>query len=77
VTLVTVYCVITAAVAAGVVALRWHYFTDTVAGAATGTGTVLTLALVMDLAPAVVTGTRKLPDELTRPPEPLVPGDSR
>jgi membrane-associated phospholipid phosphatase len=77
VTPVTVYCVITAAVAAGVVALRWHYFTDTVAGAATGTGTVLTLALVTDLACAVVNSTRELPGELTRPPEPAVPGDSR
>jgi membrane-associated phospholipid phosphatase len=39
-------------VAAAVIGLRWHYFTDTVAGAAVGTGTVCVLALVLDL-PAV------------------------
>jgi membrane-associated phospholipid phosphatase len=36
-------------VAAGVIGLRWHYFTDTVAGAAVGTGTVCALALLLDL----------------------------
>jgi membrane-associated phospholipid phosphatase len=41
-----------AAVAAGVIALRWHYFTDTMAGAAVGIGTVCGLALILDL-PAV------------------------
>ena len=30
----------------------WHYFTDTVAGAAVGVGTVCALALVIDLAAA-------------------------
>jgi membrane-associated phospholipid phosphatase len=50
VALVTAYCVITATVATSVIALRWHYFTDTVAGAATGAGTVLVLALLIDLA---------------------------
>ncbi len=39
-------------VAIAVIGLRWHYFTDTVAGAAVGTGTVCGLALVLDL-PAV------------------------
>jgi len=29
--------------------LRWHYFTDTVAGAAVGIGTVCGLALILDL----------------------------
>jgi membrane-associated phospholipid phosphatase len=39
-------------VAVGVIGLRWHYFTDTVAGAALGIGTVCVLALLLDL-PAV------------------------
>ncbi len=41
-----------AAVIVGVIGLRFHYFTDTVAGAALGTGTVCGLALLLDL-PAV------------------------
>lgn len=45
-------CVLGAVVAIGVIGLRWHYFTDTVAGAAVGIGTVCGLALVLDL-PAV------------------------
>jgi membrane-associated phospholipid phosphatase len=49
-TLIMLYCLITAAVAAAVIGLRWHYFTDTVAGAAVGTGTVLALSLLLDLA---------------------------
>lgn len=36
-------------VAAAVIGLRWHYFTDTVAGAAVGIGTVCGLALLLDL----------------------------
>jgi membrane-associated phospholipid phosphatase len=47
-----VACLLGAAVAAGVIALRWHYFTDTVAGAAVAIGTVCGLALILDL-PAV------------------------
>lgn len=39
-------------VAVAVTGLRWHYFTDTAAGAAVGIGTVLALALILDL-PAV------------------------
>jgi undecaprenyl-diphosphatase len=38
-----------AAVAAAMIALGFHYFTDAVAGAAVGTGTVLAIALVLDL----------------------------
>jgi len=38
------------AVAAAMIALGFHYFTDAVAGAAVGTGTVLTAALLLDLA---------------------------
>jgi membrane-associated phospholipid phosphatase len=39
-------------VAIALIGLRWHYFTDTVAGAAVGIGTVCGLALILDL-PAV------------------------
>jgi membrane-associated phospholipid phosphatase len=42
-------CGLGAVVAVGVIGLRWHYFTDTVAGAAVGIGTVCGLALVLDL----------------------------
>lgn len=49
-------------VAAGVIGMRWHYFTDTVAGAAVGAGTVCVLALLLDL-----------PARLTRPAGPSVP----
>jgi membrane-associated phospholipid phosphatase len=41
------------AVVVGVIAVRFHYFTDTVAGAAVGIGTVCGLALVLDLIPPV------------------------
>jgi membrane-associated phospholipid phosphatase len=50
VTLVATACAVAGLVAAGVIGLRWHYFTDTVAGAAVGVGTVLALALLLDLA---------------------------
>jgi membrane-associated phospholipid phosphatase len=40
------------AVVVGVIALRFHYFTDTVAGAAVGIWTVCGLALLLDLIPA-------------------------
>lgn len=43
-------CVIVVVVVVAVIALRWHYFTDTVAGAAVGLGTVCALALILDLA---------------------------
>src|SRR5215468_9695279 len=36
--------------AAAMIALGFHYFTDAIAGAAVGTGTVLAIALVIDLA---------------------------
>jgi membrane-associated phospholipid phosphatase len=42
-------CVLGGVVAIGVIGLRWHYFTDTVAGAAVGIGTVCGLALLLDL----------------------------
>jgi membrane-associated phospholipid phosphatase len=37
-------------VAVGVIGVRWHYFTDTIAGAALGTGTVCGLALALDVS---------------------------
>jgi len=40
---------VAAAVSAAMIALGFHYFTDTVAGAAVGVGTVLATALVIDL----------------------------
>ncbi len=43
-------CVLGVVVAIGVIGLRWHYFTDTVAGAAVGIGTVCGLALLLDLS---------------------------
>jgi membrane-associated phospholipid phosphatase len=36
-------------VAVGVMGLRWHYLTDTIGGAALGTGTACALALLIDL----------------------------
>ena len=41
--------VLAAVVVTAVIGLRWHYFTDTVAGAAVGIGTVCGLALILDL----------------------------
>jgi hypothetical protein len=52
--LVVLTCAVTALVAVGVIGLRWHYFTDTVGGVALGTGTVLTLAFLIDLVPGVM-----------------------
>ena len=45
--LVVAYAVV-AGVAIGLIGLRWHYFTDVVAGAAVGAGTVCALALALD-----------------------------
>lgn len=42
-------CLLGGVVAVGVIGLRWHYFTDTLAGAAVGIGTTCTLALLLDL----------------------------
>jgi len=41
-------CAVGGVVALAVIGLRWHYFTDTVAGAAVGIGTVCGLALILD-----------------------------
>ncbi len=45
-------CALGAVTAMAVIALRWHYFPDTGAGAAVGTGTVCALALILDLPAA-------------------------
>jgi membrane-associated phospholipid phosphatase len=45
-------CAAGVVVAVSLIGLRFHYFTDTVAGAATGIGTVCGLALVLDLPSA-------------------------
>jgi undecaprenyl-diphosphatase len=42
----------------GVIGLRWHYFTDTIGGAAVGLGTVCALALALDWAAVHVTRAR-------------------
>jgi membrane-associated phospholipid phosphatase len=42
-------CVLGVVVAVAVIGLHWHYFTDTVAGAAVAIGTVCGLALLLDL----------------------------
>ena len=56
-------CLLVGVVATGVIGLQWHYFTDTVAGAAVGIGTVCGLALLFDL-PAV----RRQLARVCRPP---------
>ena len=45
-------CVLAGAVAIALIGLQWHYFTDTLAGAAAGIGTVCGLALILDLPAA-------------------------
>jgi membrane-associated phospholipid phosphatase len=42
-------CALGVVVAVAVIGLQWHYFTDTVAGAAVAIGTVCGLALLLDL----------------------------
>ena len=49
----------TAVVAVAVISLRWHYFTDTLAGTAVGIGTASLLALLIDL-PALRRGLDRL-----------------
>jgi membrane-associated phospholipid phosphatase len=41
--------VVACGVAIAVIGLRWHYFTDTIGGAAVGIGTVCALAILLDL----------------------------
>jgi membrane-associated phospholipid phosphatase len=47
-------CLVTVMVAIGVIGIRFHYFTDTLAGAAVGVGTVLGLALLLDLTTGAI-----------------------
>ena len=63
VVLVAAACLVTAVTAVGVIGLRFHYFTDTVAGAAVGVGTALALAFVLDLGADVISRSRKLSGE--------------
>jgi membrane-associated phospholipid phosphatase len=49
---VSVAWLLAGVVAAALIGLQWHYFTDTVAGAAVGIGTVCGLALLLDLPAA-------------------------
>lgn len=61
-------CVLGVVVAIAVIGLRWHYFTDTLAGAAVGIGTVCGLALILDLSTAhlwLARANRRLPDSST------------
>jgi membrane-associated phospholipid phosphatase len=53
-------CLLGAAVAVGVIGLQWHYFTDTVAGAAVGIGAVCGVALGLDLATGYIRRTSKM-----------------
>jgi len=75
--LVVAACAVTALVAAGVIGLRWHYFTDCVAGAAVGIGTVLALALLLDLASAAISRPGEATDESAVRPEQVGPGSNR
>lgn len=66
-------CVVGAVVAIAVIALQWHTFTDTVAGAAVGVGAVCALALILDLFQPIPRGDhhppglrgRQIPDAAT------------
>jgi membrane-associated phospholipid phosphatase len=60
-------CLLTVMVVIGVIGLRWHYFTDTVAGAAVGVGTVLGLAFLLDLATDAVNRRRASPPDHRAP----------
>jgi undecaprenyl-diphosphatase len=59
--LVAAACAVTAFVAAGVIGLRWHYFTDTVGGVALGAGTVFALAFLIDLSAGALPRLRRVP----------------
>src|SRR5579859_4891690 len=55
---------VAAAVATAVIVLGYHYFTDTVAGTAVGTGTVLLTALLLDrVRPAAVPRSGQRPED--------------
>jgi membrane-associated phospholipid phosphatase len=63
-------CLLVVAVAIGVIGLQWHYFTDTVGGAAVGIGAVFGVALGLDLASAYIRRTSAKPSGGTGVPVP-------
>jgi len=62
-------------VALGLVAIRFHYFTDTIAGAAVGTGVTLAIALALDLVIARITRGQAAAAALARPARSPEPAD--
>lgn len=66
-TLVAVAAAAAAVVAPALVAVHFHYFTDTIGGAAVGTGTVLATALGLDALTAWLARTRAAGDAAARP----------
>ena len=70
-------CVLGVVVAVAVIGLQWHYFTDTVAGAAVAIGTVCGLALLLDLPTArrwLAWASRQPPSAQERPGRPARAG---
>jgi membrane-associated phospholipid phosphatase len=67
----SVACIVGVGVAIGLIGLRWHYFTDIVAGTAVGIGTVCGLALLLDLPAA----RRWFASERRRPARAMSPSD--
>jgi membrane-associated phospholipid phosphatase len=65
-------CVLAVIVPVGLIALGWHYFTDTVGGAAVGIGTVLAVALILDTR--LVRGWLAGPGRLLRAVSPFTRG---
>jgi len=81
VALVALACAVTVTVAAAVIGLRWHYLTDTVAGAAVGVAAVITLALLLDVGQGrrgagrrAPTAVAREPGAVSRVPEAVSPG---
>jgi membrane-associated phospholipid phosphatase len=64
VALVALACAVTVTVAAAVIGLRWHYLTDTMAGADVGVAAVITLALLLDLGQGRYGAPRRAPAAL-------------
>jgi len=74
VAILAVACVLGVLVAVGVIGLQWHYFTDTVGGAAVGIAVVCGLAFVLDL-PAARRQLARIPSYRSRPSvRRIVPG---
>jgi membrane-associated phospholipid phosphatase len=68
VTLAALACAVTATVATAVIGLRWHYLTDTVAGAAVGVAAVIALALLLDLGQRRLGALPRVPRAAAREP---------